>query len=71
MGAESVDIVIVGTERKSLAELAKRRFSEQLDSNRIRVRTVQQDAKSILRSVDPKHGMTLLLVYQSNHNGLQ
>ena len=71
MGAESIDVVIPGMDRNALAENAKRRITERIDSVRLQVEHVQQDAASILQSVDPKHGKTLLLVYQPNDDDLQ
>jgi hypothetical protein len=71
MGAESIDVVIPGMDRNALAEHAKRRIIEQIDSVGLHIEHVQQDSASILQSVDPKHGKTLLLVYQPNDDDLQ
>ena len=51
MGARALNVIVVGKDRKTLAEYARRRITESIDSVSVNVELVERDAAKILDHV--------------------
>lgn len=70
-GARSLSVIVVGVDRKTLAEHSRRRIAEHIDSIPIHVELVERDAAKILEHVVPSRDHILLLVYRADDDDLQ
>ena len=71
MGARSLHVNVVGKDRKTLTEHARRRISERIDSIPVHVEQVANDAAEILRHAEIAGAKTMLFVYRAEDSDLQ